>query len=155
MASPKSSKSSPMWVWWYKNCLVQQIYLVLSVIAGILLGGYVILLATMKIHQTGYGPNDKIVKLFDKFRARIITYFILSFALSFFINNLILVQYCNQKLKGATNIIVSLVMFFIVVPMVSSIISFILGRIILADLIEEAKAAQMEGSMGDYGMMMM
>lgn len=142
MPSPKKSPTKmngkPLWRWWYKNCLVQQVYLVLSVIAGILLGAYTILLANLKIHQTGYNENDQLMKLFEKYKTTIILYLVLSFVISFVINNLILVQYCNLGMGGGKNVIYSLLLFFIVLPIINWIVSYILGMLMLRKLLEEA-----------------
>lgn len=132
-----------MWKWWYKNCTVQQVFMIISGIVGLLVGVYAILLGTLKLHETGFDHNDVVIKIINKYRFRIIIWMIVSFIVSFVINNLILVKYCDMNTKGAKNVIFSLLLLFGVVPTINSITTYLLGAVMLLDVIKEIKNIQM------------
>lgn len=128
-----------MWKWWYKNCTVQQVFIIISGLVGLMVAAYAILLGTLKLHETGFDQNDLIIKIINKYRFRIIVWMILSFIISFVINNFMLIGYCDTKQKGAKNVIFSLLLVFVAVPTINSIVSYLLGAVMLQDAIKEIK----------------
>ena len=132
-------KSKPIWEFWYSGCLVQQIYLVLSVLGGLMLGVWSFMIFDLKVKDSDTKQNAIIIGMVRKYRWQIIGYLLSSFILSYVVNNLILVQYCNLGVKGAANVLSSLAIFFLVLPAVSWLITYLMSMLFLAELIKEAR----------------
>ncbi len=136
-------KSKPVWKWWYSGCIVQNLYIVLTIIGGLLLGALVFALMFAKIPKDSKNEyyNDSI-KLLQKYKFELVFAFVLAFILSFVIDNLLLVWYCNTKTKGVANLVWSLILWFIVLPVINSMITYMFMMIMLRDFIADMQKLQ-------------
>lgn len=127
------SKSNKLWSFWYQGCISQNIFIVLSCLGGILTVGYAIFIARLKPELT-YG-SSRYRDIVKKSKAEIIIWLILSFVISFVINNLIFVAYCNNRPKQMwANVLASIALLIFVSSIISGIVSWILGAIMLSAL---------------------
>lgn len=155
MSSKKSTspskKSKPIWRWWYgKNaslgldsCLVQQIYLVLSILGGLAAAALVITLLLFKIPGSDSQKDVKqeaMMRLLSDFKVELAIVIALTFIVSFAVNNLLLTWYCNHRPSAGLNVVLSLLMFFIVTPIISNIIGAIFMSVFAGTLVAQARA---------------
>ncbi len=136
MNSPKAMSKKPIWKWWYSGCLVQQIYVVLAVLSGILVAGVAILLSSSKIRNE---QDPKTADLINKYKNEIVVALLLSFVVTFVVDNLILVQYCNMGIRGGMNLLWSLILWFVVLPIINGVISYVFMTAIAGQFLKEMK----------------
>ncbi len=138
MSSKVASSKKPVWEWWYKECWVQNVYIVLAVLSGILIVGAAILIGTAKIGvKNGDGKDQQRTEILKKYKSELALLFIAAFAITFAVDNLILVQYCNIRPKGVMNLVWSLILWFIVLPTVNSLIAYGLALVIVGPMLKD------------------
>jgi hypothetical protein len=137
-----SSKSSqkPRWAFWYKGCTVQQIYAVISVIGALIifLGSLALLFVNVKEPSNADSNMKCYYDVMQKFKYHFIAAIVIGFAISFFVSNSILVFYCNRMpSSGTANLLWSLFLFFIILPIINNVIFGGVMLAVLASLMPE------------------
>lgn len=138
--SPKKLFSQNIeWKWWVKNCWSQQGYVVLSALSGLAIAA-----AIMYLMMGKDIPKDKKMEILEKNKWKIIIASVLSFIVTFAINNLILVFLCKQNFeRGVIPFIGYTGLFLGVFPLLNTIISYPIMRLILGkELYEELNPKQ-------------
>lgn len=132
------------WEWWVVDdkghCLVQNINLVLSVFSGVLITIFIYGILMMK--KTSENKNVKATQLYNlinKHKYMFVLYIVLSFVVTFVISNLILTKYCGVRPDGGLNILYSLLLFFVAVPIIQSVVHSVLSKILLGDVENEVQ----------------
>ena len=133
----EKSDSKKWWKWWYSGCWNQNIYIVLTIISAIILVASIIFLSTMTLPTDSDPKRKEVMEALKKYRIEIMITLISIFVVTFVVDNLILVWYCNMKTKGATSVLWTLFLWFVLLPGINSMLSSILMLTILKDLIVE------------------
>lgn len=128
--------------WWYKDCLVQNIWMVLAAIMGVFLAVISTSLVVIDWKKVPAKTPQQIAskKIIVQHKWRIASAMVVSFLTSFVINNIILTYYCGQGFKGISNLGLSLAIFFLLVPLVNYLVGLGISYVILGDIIKELNA---------------
>lgn len=134
------------WAWWYPNCFAQNAYMVLAVLVGLVLAVLIVLLAIgVKLPIDDKDPEQKLIlAAISKYKVQLIIALILSFFVTLIIDNFILVWYCGTGTKGVMNVIMTLLLWFVILPFINGIISSIIMYFLLLPLINELNKIKKE-----------
>lgn len=125
----------PVWKLWYQGCWTQQVYIVFTILVGLMtsIGLITFLTSSPKVSDSDTS------KLLHKYKTEIAIFLVSSFLIAFAVDNLILTFYCNQGFDGGKNLLLTLVLYFIVLSVVNYIIASILESILLKNFTKELK----------------